>query len=132
MQKTIDVLIDDVLTKNDVILDCIKILKPYFNSCQKCIGKMSTVNCEVIVDFMIGLMQNCKNIRQARQVSYVFEECIPTLCLVYMESLLREKIKMHARFLDNWGLNRSLFITMKRWKKKGLIRIDFNPFDTKG
>lgn len=75
-------------------------------------------------EFMSALMENCKE-HQYLQVAWLFEECMPNMHRVAMESVLRKRAKMHARFFDSEGLNYCNLVLKNRWKRQDKIRKDF-------
>jgi hypothetical protein len=75
---------------------------------------------------MKTLMDHCKG-NQFGKVSRLFHEFMPRMYPFVMEKLLMSKLKMHARFLDNRGLQECFFSLPRRWVKKGWIRPDFDP-----
>jgi hypothetical protein len=104
-----------ILIREDRIMDAVPVL-------QDCWDKGISGN--GAFELMSELMANC-NKSQSYQVAWLFEECLPNMHRVAMESMLRKRTRMHTRFFDCKSVNHCNLVIKNRWKNQDKIRKSF-------
>jgi len=104
-----------ILIREDKIMDAVPVLSDCWNGGISGNGAFS---------FMSELMNAC-NEKQAKQVAWLFDECMPNMHRGAMELLLKRRAQMHARFFDGKSVSFCNSNIQKNWKKQGKIRESF-------